>query len=85
MKPDRWCLLLAACSILVTCCEPSLSSAEVTLEKVISHEDAKFDIPRSRMTIGRDGRLLWKVDLGATCSTSMTRAGCWCSLATQMK
>ena len=30
---------------------------DVRLQRVISHEDAKFDTARSRMTIGRDGRL----------------------------
>lgn len=35
----------------------ALQADDVVLQRVVSHEDAKFDIARSRMTIGRDGRL----------------------------
>jgi hypothetical protein len=32
-------------------------AADVRLQRAISHEDAKFEIARSHLTIGCDGRL----------------------------
>ena len=54
MMTVRVSVLFVVCSLLPALCPEKICAAEVRLEKVVSHEDAKFEVARSRLTVGRE-------------------------------